>query len=100
MRIDHVAHRCENPQETHKFYTTVLGLKLVQAYASKELMLVYALSEEGNLVFTASGGMHTSDDAPDWEHQHVGLTLETRAEFDGWLRRFRQCGIRHKLVDN
>ena len=101
MRIDHVAHRCKNPDETHRFYTTVLGLKLVQAYAGKNLMLVYALPEEGNLVFTATGGdMHMGNDAADWEHQHVGLVLDTRAEFDNWVRRLKECGVRHKLVDD
>ena len=101
MRIDHVAYHCQNPQETHKFYSTVLGLKLVQAYAGKNLMLVYALPEKGSLVFTAKGtGTHPTENEGDWEYRHVGLILETRVEFDDWLRRLREFGIPHKLVDD
>src|SRR5512142_960983 len=49
MRIAHVAYPCHDPQETHRFYTRVLGLRLVQAYAGKQLLLVYALPDGGSL---------------------------------------------------
>jgi catechol 2,3-dioxygenase-like lactoylglutathione lyase family enzyme len=101
MRLDHVAHSCQDPRETHKFYATLLGLKLVQAYAGKDLMLVYALPGEGSLVFTTrESSTPANNDASDWERRHVGLTLDTRAEFDAWLHRLRECGIAHKLISD
>jgi catechol 2,3-dioxygenase-like lactoylglutathione lyase family enzyme len=101
MRIDHVAHPCYDPHQTHRFYATVLGLKLVQAYAGNDLMLVYALPDGGSLVFsTGTGGMRPRDDDSDWERRHVGLAVGTRAEFERWLRRLKECGIRHKLIDD
>ena len=56
MRIDHIAYPCRDPFVTHRFYSEVMGLELVQAYAGRELLLVYALPEGGNLVFSASPG--------------------------------------------
>lgn len=101
MRIDHVAHPSRDPQATHRFYSEVLNLKLVQAYAGSELMLVYALPGGGNLVFSASrddGKLSVENIA--WERRHVGLTVATRAEFDYWLQRLRELGVEHQLVDN
>ncbi len=101
MRIDHVAHTSRDPHETHRFYSEILGLKLAQAYAGKDLMLVYALPDGGSLVFSAS-----HDAAPDtpqdvsWQRRHVGLTLSTRAEFEQWLKRLKEHGVRHQLVED
>ena len=102
MHIDHVAHTCHDPHETHHFYSTVLGLPLVQAYAGKELLLVYALPDGGSLAFSARKGdkRPTSDSSVEWERQHVGLTVATRAELDGWLERLNEYGVKYRLVDN
>jgi catechol 2,3-dioxygenase-like lactoylglutathione lyase family enzyme len=101
MRIDHIAHPCHDPHETHRFYATVLGLQLVQAYAGKDLMLIYALPDGGSLVFsTRTSGMRPYDDDPDWERQHIGLAVGTRAEFDRWLRRLKEYGIQHQLIED
>jgi len=101
MRIDHVAHPSRDPQATHRFYSQVLNLKLVQAYAGSELMLVYALTGGGNLVFSASRNRRSqpADDIP-WEQRHVGLTVTTRTEFDYWLQRLQQLGVRHQVIEN
>ncbi len=99
MQIDHVAHVCGDPRATHQFYTSVLGLQLVAAYAGQDLMLVYALPDGGSIVFSTGARSRLEHDDSDWEHQHVGLTVSTRAEFENWLHRLWQCGIRHRLVD-
>jgi catechol 2,3-dioxygenase-like lactoylglutathione lyase family enzyme len=54
MRIDHISYPCRDPFATHRFYSEVMGLELVQAYAGRELLLVYALPEGGTLVYSAS----------------------------------------------
>jgi catechol 2,3-dioxygenase-like lactoylglutathione lyase family enzyme len=100
MRIDHVAHPCRDPHETHRFYGTTLGLQLVQAYAGDDLMLVYALPEGGSLVFTRTGADPDIGDDEGWERRHVGLTVATRAEFERWLGRLMECGVRHRVVDD
>lgn len=101
MRIDHVAWPVRDPRQTHGFYHGALGLGLVQAYAGKELMLVYALPGGGSLVFSAA-----KDAAPAqaefvaWEQRHVGIVVETRAEFDHWLARLREHEIDHQVIDD
>jgi catechol 2,3-dioxygenase-like lactoylglutathione lyase family enzyme len=101
MRIDHVAHPCHNPLETHDFYTAVLGLKLVQAFAGAELLLVYAVPGGGSLAFTASRDYTPeSRDQLTWERQHVGLTLATRAEYETWLKRLKKFSVPHRVVDD
>ena len=100
MRIDHVAHPSRDPAATHRFYSEVLKLRLIQAYAGPELMLVYRLPGGGSLVFSARrGDTRPPGDGMAWERRHVGLTVPTRAEFDAWLQRLKECGVRHELVD-
>jgi catechol 2,3-dioxygenase-like lactoylglutathione lyase family enzyme len=101
MRIDHIAHPSHDPYETHRFYNGVLGLELVQAYAGRELLLVYALPEGGSLAFSCSrDGPPSTVGNVSWERRHVGLTVAARADFDRWLHRLKEFGIRHELVEN
>jgi catechol 2,3-dioxygenase-like lactoylglutathione lyase family enzyme len=101
MRIDHVAHLSRDPRETHRFYTEVMGFKLVQAYAGAELLLVYAVPGGGSLAFSAS--RQYTPDSPNqvtWERQHVGLTVVTRAEYETWLQRLKEFSVPHRVVDD
>jgi catechol 2,3-dioxygenase-like lactoylglutathione lyase family enzyme len=101
MQIDHVARSTYSPHETHRFYTEVLGLRLTQAYAGEELMLVYALPGGGSLVFTTQrGGKRPRNSEVNWQREHVGLAVATRAELEGWLRRLDRYGVAHELVDD
>jgi catechol 2,3-dioxygenase-like lactoylglutathione lyase family enzyme len=101
MRIDHVAYTSRDPQATHRFYSEVLELELVQAYAGSELMLVYALPGGGSLVFSASrNGESNGVENVAWQRRHVGLTVATRAEFDRWLERLKRLEVRHQLMDD
>lgn len=100
MRLDHVAHPCRELQATHRFYSELLGLHLAQAYAGRDLLLVYALPGGGSLAFSISPNI-TSADAPNqWERQHVGLTVPNRSDLDRWLRRLEQHGVQYQLMDN
>jgi catechol 2,3-dioxygenase-like lactoylglutathione lyase family enzyme len=99
VQIDHVAYPCNDPRKTDQFYGTVLGFKLVQAYAGRSLLLIYALPDGGSLAFTASSHALIQPQSPaDWECRHVGLTVDTREEFDHWLNRLNAFGVRHKVV--
>lgn len=101
MRLDHIAHPCRDPRETHRFYHEMLGLTLVQAYSGQELMLVYELPGGGSLAFTTSpAGQEFMIEEALGERQHVGLTVSNRKQFDFWLRQLREFGIRHRLVEN
>lgn len=101
MRLDHVAHPVRDPQQTHHFYSQVLGLKLAQAYAGSELLLVYALPDGGSLAFSATRAGEPPPGAEvSWDRRHVGLILSTRAEFESWLNRLKQFGVRHQLIDD
>ena len=101
MRLDHVAHTCRDPHATHRFYHDVLGLKLGQAYSGRELMLVYELPGGGSLAFTtAPGCVPMVADEASWERRHLGLTVNTREEFDSSLQRLRESGINYRLVES
>ena len=104
MRIDHVAHLCRDPRQTHGFYTQIMGFNVVQAYAGAELLLVYALPDGGSLAFSASRQYTPeSADSPDhvtWERQHVGLTVASRAEYETWLKRLKEFSVPHRVVDD
>jgi len=101
MRLDHVAHPTRDPHQTHRFYSEVLGLKLMQAYAGRELLLLYGLPDGGSLAFSATKQRETSlAGEVSWERRHVGLTLSTRAEFDSWLVRLKQFSIPHQVIDD
>jgi catechol 2,3-dioxygenase-like lactoylglutathione lyase family enzyme len=99
--MDHVAYPCRDPRQTHNFYNRVLGLVLVQAYAGKELMLIYQLPGGGTLVFSATREQSRSraDDVA-CERRHVGVTVATRDEFDHWLKMLKQHQIDHQLIDD
>lgn len=101
MRIDHVAHPSRDPLETHRFYHEVVGLELVQAYAGKELLLVYALPGGGSLAFSCSREeeLSTAGNVA-WERRHVGLTVATRAEFERWLQRLKEFNVHHALIED
>lgn len=101
MRLDHVARTCRDPHATHRFYQDMLGLKLVQAYSGRELMLLYELPDGGSTAFTTSPDSASAvADESSWERQHIGLTVDTRQEFDSWLQRLEECGIKYQLVEN
>lgn len=101
MRLDHVAHLCRDARATHHFYTHVLGLELTQAYAGDELLLVYTLPGGGSLAFSASDkAAPPAVTAAAWERQHVGVTVQNRAEFERWLKRLSESGISHQLIED
>lgn len=101
MRIDHVAHPSRDPYDTHRFYTQVMGFELVQAYAGRELLLVYSLPGGGSLAFTASRDVVSIPQLnPTWEQDHVGLALTSRADFEYWLSRLQQLAIPHRVIDD
>lgn len=101
MRIDHIAYPCRDPLETHRFYSEVMGLELVQAYAARELLLVYALPGGGNLVFSASlDAALSAEQGVTWDRQHVGLTVSTRAELDQWIQKLKALNVAYRLIDN
>ena len=101
MRIDHIAYPCRDPLETHRFYSEVMGLELVQAYAARELLLVYALPGGGNLVFSASlDAAPSAEQGVTWDRQHVGLTVSTRAELDQWIQKLKALNVAYRLIDN
>ena len=101
MRIDHIAYPCRDPFVTHRFYSEVMGLELVQAYAGRELLMVYALPEGGNLVFSASrGSAPPAERDVAWDRQHVGLTVATRAELEQWIQKLKTQNVEYQLIDD
>lgn len=101
MRLDHAAYPCRDPETTHRFYSGLLGLQLVNAFAGEDLMLIYELPEGGSLVFTATRNAQPEvNSEADWENRHLGLTVSSRAELDAWGKRLEDCGIEYRWVDD
>jgi catechol 2,3-dioxygenase-like lactoylglutathione lyase family enzyme len=101
MRIDHIAYPCHNPFDTHRFYSEVMGLELLQAYSGKDLLLVYAIPGGGSLVFSASSdGTPLDEKQVSWDRQHVGLTVSTRGELEQWIEKLKALNVVYQLIDN
>lgn len=101
MRLDHIAYPCRNPFDTHRFYSQVMGLELLQAYAGRELLLVYAFPGGGSLVFSASpDGVPSAEKEVVWDRQHVGLTVSTRTELDQWIQKLKALNVVYQLIDD
>ncbi len=101
MRLDHAAYPCRDPEATHRFYSGLLGLQLIGAIAGEDLMLIYRLPEGGNLVFTAvRNPLVAVNSGADWEKQHLGLTVSTRAELEAWSKRLEDYGVKYRWVDD
>lgn len=99
MRLDHLAHRVQDPTKTHAFYAGVLGLKLTQAYEGEELLLVYELPGGGSVAFSTGNSRILAYEA-EWEAEHVGLTVSSREEFENWLQQLRNAGVALRLVED
>jgi catechol 2,3-dioxygenase-like lactoylglutathione lyase family enzyme len=100
MRLDHIAYPCRDPFATHRFYSEVMGLELIQAFAGRELLLVYALPDGGNLVFSVSpDSVSPAEGDVAWERQHVGLTVSTRTELEQWIQKLKTLNVAHRLID-
>jgi len=100
MRLDHIAYPCRNPFDTHRFYSQVMGLEVLQAYAGRELLLVYVLPGGGSLVFSASpDGVPSAEKDVVWGRRHVGLVVSTRAELEQWIQKLKSQNVAYELID-
>lgn len=98
--FDHLAFPSFDAAATHRFYTEVMGLQLVRASSGVSaqwrrpyLLFAYALSDGTTLGFFEFDGIERpeSDGLPR-DIRHVGLSVPSANEFDGWLAKLeRHC---------
>ena len=100
--LNHVALPCFDAAATHRFYTEVLGLRLVEAFSGRSaewgnrdyLAVSFALASGESLTFFALGNTkRPADDGLPRDIRHIALTVRSRAESDAWQRRLRAQGV-------
>jgi catechol 2,3-dioxygenase-like lactoylglutathione lyase family enzyme len=63
-------------------------------------MLVYEVPGGGSLAFTTSSDqVSVVADEASRERRHVGLTVDTRDEFDSWLQKLREAHIKFQVIE-
>lgn len=98
MRIDHLAFPSFDAGETYRFYTELLGCRLVGAFEGYSaewgnrafLHSVYAMDSGGVISFFDVDGMTRppADGLPK-DIRHVALSVETRTEIARWKARLK-----------
>ncbi|CAM2143508.1 protein of unknown function [Pararobbsia alpina] len=103
--LDHLAFPSFNAAATHRFYTEVMGLRLVRASSGVSaqwhrpyLLFSYELGNGTTLGFFEFEGIERpeSDDLPR-DIRHVGLSVPSAADFDQWLAKLDRCGVEYAI---
>jgi glyoxylase I family protein len=103
-KVDHVALRCRDARETHRFYTEVLGLELAAAVGGDLVPSTKEFSPHLNLFLELADGtmldfidVPLSDPAqkdpntPEWV-QHLALKVDTESDLLEFKRRIEADG--------
>jgi catechol 2,3-dioxygenase-like lactoylglutathione lyase family enzyme len=102
LAIDHAAFPCFDVAATHRFYTGVLGLRLVHAQsgpapqwnAREYLLLAYALPDGGVIDFFSFDGIaRAADDGLPKDLRHLALAVATREEVLAYKERLSKADI-------
>lgn len=109
MRIDHLAFPSFDAGETYRFYTELMGFRLVDAFQGQGaewgnrafLHSVYAMDSGEVITFFDLDGMgRPPDDGLPKDIRHVALSVDTRAEIKGWKARLKASGVSYWEEDH
>ncbi len=104
QRLNHVAYRCRDAQETAEFYTDVLGLKLAHTIVQDLVPSTRELAPHAHVFFEMGDGSwvaffdvgkeeHVAQETnPDWA-QHLALEVDTADELAEAKARLEAHGI-------
>lgn len=104
LRLDHVALPISDPSASYRFYSEVLGLKLVQALSGDDwggkrwLMMIFCAPDGRQLALCALAGDRVeqrSDDA-----RHYAFSVETAEEQDIWRQKLRAHAVEFTEEDH
>lgn len=105
QKLNHVAWRCRDAEETRHFYQDILGMKLAYVVEAEEvpstgeatpyLHIFFEMADGSYIAFFDVGdgkGATLSDDMPDWLH-HFAFEVETIEEVLAAKARLEAAGV-------
>jgi len=99
LRLDHVAIPVRDAAATHKFYSEVLGLPLIEAHEGDDwgglpwLMMIFAAADDRQLAFIAfKGGQDGKGNLPK-DARHYAFSCQTKAQLKAWKKKLAAAKI-------
>lgn len=107
LRLDHVALPAHDAEATWRFYTEILGLRLLDACSGDDwggqpwLMMVFACADGRTLALSARRGADVpASDAATADVRHVAFAVATQGELAAWRERLRAQRIELREEDH
>ena len=110
LALDHFAYPAHDVAETHRFYTSFLGLPLVAAWSGVSpewgdrayVMMVFGLKGGGQIVFFGLEGLaaRPQRDGLPKDIRHVAMTASSAKDLDAWKRKLRMHRISYWEEDH
>ena len=99
LSFDHVAIPVRDAAATHKFYSEVLGLPLIEAHEGDDwgglpwLMMIFAAADDRQLAFIAfKGGKQGKGNLPS-DARHYAFSLPTKAQLNAWKKKLAAAKV-------
>ena len=99
LSFDHVAIPVRDATATHKFYSEVLGLPLIEAHEGDDwggfpwLMMIFAAADDRQLAFIAfEGGRQGKGNLPS-DARHYAFSLSTKAQLNAWKKKLAAAQV-------
>lgn len=106
LTLNHIAYQTDKIEETHRFYTEVLGLKYAAAVRRKgyvsstgeempEFLHTFYEMPSGECIafFDLEGASPQGDDGWAWWTRHLALNVESKEAVDEYADRLRSHGV-------
>lgn len=102
LRVDHLAQPSFDARETHRFYTEVMGFRLLHAleaesepWGGRRFLLTCYAAPDGTLVdfFQVEGIEPPGDDGLPRGIRHVAFSVASRGDLEAWRQRLRSRGV-------
>jgi len=112
LRLDHVALPARDAEGTLRFYTDVLGLRLIDACSGDDwggqpwMMMVFAAGDGRSLALSVRrGGEPGAEGASAAEAgaddvRHLAFAVATQDDLEGWRERLRAHGVECRDEDH
>ena len=107
LRLDHLALPVYDAAATHRFYSEVLQLPLVEALSGDDwggrpwLMMFFATGGTQLIALCAlRGASRPTPDSLPADVRHYAFSVASRAEQEEWMARLRRSGIAYSEEDH
>lgn len=106
LKLDHVAIPVGDAAATHKFYTEVLGLPLLDAIDGDDwggfpwLMMIFAAADNRQLALIAfKGGEYGKSKLPN-DSRHYAFSVADRAQLAAWKKKLDAANVKFSEEDH